>query len=457
MHTILVADDSVTIQQAVEIAFNKEPFSVVKAGSAAEALSRARDARASLVLADHQMPDKSGYELAEALRADPATAQIPVLILTSSAAPYDEARGRAAGAVGNIQKPFDCQSLLERVRALLGVAAGAGVPAGAPVTSAAPISAAVAATPRPPGLGIPPPAGGLPRPPGTSPFAAPPTAPRPAVGQPLAAQPVAAQPVATQPAPHSIGAAATPLSRAATPMPDKGVDPFGFGAAMGVPRPSAANPFTNPPTAASTPAPKAEPSFDISFDDAPVRPAPATPSASAVRPGSFAEAEFLEVADVDIAEISNVSSVPPVPAQTLPPAALAPVVAASPPSASPAPMSSALSSGLAPAPPMARAPTPVASSIADVGRITSKVDLQRLASLDAVGAATTKAMELATTAVVERATPAIAASAGNGAGVSKEAIGAEAREIIERIAWEVVPELAETIIREELQRLLKAR
>jgi hypothetical protein len=346
------------------------------------------------------------------------------------------------------------------VRAPLGVAAGAGVLAGAPVTSAAPMSAAVAAMPRPPGLGIPPPAGGLPRPPGTSPFVAPPTAPRPAVGQPPAAQPVAAQPAATQPAQHSIGAAATPLSRAATPMPDKGVDPFGFGAAMGVPRPSAANPFTNPPAAAAAaapaPAPKGEPSFDISFDDAPARPAPATPSASAVRPGSFAEAEFLEVADVDIAEISNVSTVPPVPAQTLPPAAVAPVVAASPAAASPATMSSALSSAVAPAPPMARAPTPVASSIADVGRITSKVDLQRLASLDAAGVTAAKAIEVATTAVVERAAPAIAA-AGNGAGASKEAIGAEARAIIERIAWEVVPELAETIIREELQRLLKAR
>ncbi|MCC7072476.1 MAG: response regulator [Deltaproteobacteria bacterium] len=449
MHTILVADDSVTIQQAVEIAFGKEPFSVVKAGSAAEAVARAKDARASLVLADHQMPDKSGYELAEALRADPATAQIPVLILTSSAAPYDEVRGRAAGAVGCIQKPFDCQSLLERVRALLGVAASApgALPVAVPATSAAPVSAAVAATPRPPGFGGPGAGAGFPRPPGTSPGAvpaspfgggalgAPPTAPRPAVAQPVVATP--------------ISAAATSLSRAPTPQPDKGADPFGFGAAMGgAPRPSATNPFTSSssPLASAAPAvAKVEPSFDISFDDAPARPAPSSvaaapapvssPPVSSVaassppRASSFAEAEFLEVADVDIAEITSPS---------LPPTPTAPMAAA-------------------PAPAMARAPTPVASSIAELGRITSKVDLQRLASLDAAGATATRAMETATAVVVDKAASALAVAGGNGAAPSHEVLSAEAREIVERIAWEVVPELAETIIREELQRLLKAR
>src|SRR5437879_2618178 len=104
MHTILVADDSVTILKAVEIVFDKEPFQVVKAGSGAEAIARAKELRPALVLADHAMSDKSGYEVAEALRADPSTSGIPVMILSGNTAPYDEGRARAAGVIGNVQK-----------------------------------------------------------------------------------------------------------------------------------------------------------------------------------------------------------------------------------------------------------------------------------------------------------------------------------------------------------------
>ena len=190
MHTILVADDSVTIQRAVEIAFDKEPFAVVKAGSGHEALARIRELRPHLVLADHTMPDQSGYDLAAALKADPSTSGIPVVLLSASANPYDEARGGAAGVVSHVQKPFDCATLLDRVRGILGVAAtapGTAVVAAAPAVSSAATSAA-AHMPRPPslggglagGLG-----GGLPRPPSPS------FPPRPAVAPPAPVTPPA--------------------------------------------------------------------------------------------------------------------------------------------------------------------------------------------------------------------------------------------------------------------------
>ena len=89
------------------------------------------------------------------------------------------------------------------------------------------------------------------------------------------------------------------------------------------------------------------------------------------------------------------------------------------------------------------------------GRSTSKVDLQRLASLDAEASQAGTAVEKAVSLVSDRAAPAIAAATG--AAPSREALGEEARQIVERIAWEVVPELAEVIIREEIQRLLKSR
>src|SRR5688500_14062964 len=114
-HTILVADDSVTIQKVVDIVFEKEPFTVVKVSNGADAIARARELRPHLVLADHMMPGKNGYEVAESLRADPATQGIPVVILSGSSAPFDEARARAAGVVMHVPKPFDCNTLLDRV------------------------------------------------------------------------------------------------------------------------------------------------------------------------------------------------------------------------------------------------------------------------------------------------------------------------------------------------------
>ncbi len=101
MHTILVADDSVTIQRAVEIALDREPFTLVKAASGHEALTRARELKPHLVLADHTMGDQSGYDLAAALRADPATSAIPVVLLSAAANPYDDGRLRS---VGNVNK-----------------------------------------------------------------------------------------------------------------------------------------------------------------------------------------------------------------------------------------------------------------------------------------------------------------------------------------------------------------
>ena len=116
MQTILLADDSATIRRAVEIAFHQElyagePFALIHVKSGAEALARARELHPSLVLADHSMPDQDGYALASALRDDPSTAAIPILMLSSKASAYDEARGHSAGIAGHVVKPFDCQSL----------------------------------------------------------------------------------------------------------------------------------------------------------------------------------------------------------------------------------------------------------------------------------------------------------------------------------------------------------
>lgn len=128
------------------------------------------------------------------------------------------------------------------------------------------------------------------------------------------------------------------------------------------------------------------------------------------------------------------------------------------------------------APVLARAPTPAieemgvgssdagrdlaeAVSVVDQTRVTARIAIDELVTAEepAQTAVTVPAgaVAAATAAVVAQAAPAIVASTGEAP--STAALSAEAKAIIERICWEIVPELAEVIIKEELQRLLKAR
>jgi CheY-like chemotaxis protein len=470
MHTILVADDSVTIQKAVEIVFDKEPFQVVKAGSGAEALSRAREVMPALVLVDHLMPDKNGYEVAEALKADAATANIPVLILSGNTAPYDEARARAAGVVGHLPKPFDCQTLLERVRTLLGVEATIhGTFAGGSPQPATP-SAAVAGMPRPPGLA------GLGRPPGLGGPPARPGVPAGVSGVPAAAAASSSPPTAAKQDPFGFGASlgassTTPVSsssgagsvattppRPSTPASSFGASPFG---ASAVPQSSPIGglggaPISSPPMATPasiTSGSSASSGAPVSASSASASPAssasPSSPSSPASPSGSskYAEADFME-ADIDMGDLASSSS-------SAPSSSASGASSASSASSAASASSSASSSSSAPA---ATNVNPFGGNGAAnnaAGRSTSKVDLQRLASLDAEASQAGSAIEKATELVADRAGSAI--TAATGAAPSREALGEEARQIVERIAWEVVPELAEVIIREEIQRLLKSR
>ena len=449
MHTILVADDSVTIQRAVEIVFDKEPFTVVKAGSGAEAMARVRELRPHLVLADHTMGDQSGYDLAAALKADPATAGIPVVLMSNAANPYDEGRGGASGIAGHVQKPFDCATMLERVRTILGVEATAP---GTFVSATPTATAATANMPRPPSLGG---FGGLPRP------AVPTFPPRPA-------------------------SLTSPAAVSSPPAPaPRGLDPFGLEAALSQPPVAAAPQVSVPPTVTSTPP---QPAF------APASYAPAAPLPSSIPTSLTPQAMSAPLSSpTSVASISQSGWQAMAPGQSIslpsaptPAPTPAPVHAAAhvvpPPAPTPTPGQSF--AGLAdetdfasvnPAPAafagLSSTPTPAPSTgwaaSTDLSKSTAKLDLSAIAAADVEAdaedllptngstASIAMATAAATAAVVAKAAPAI--EAATGAVPSREVLSAEARTIIERIAWEVVPELAELIIKEELARLLKAR
>ncbi len=117
--TILLADDSVTIQKVVGISFANEDVVLLTVDNGDDAVSRAREVRPDLVLADVMMPGLDGYEVCEALKSDPELRHVPVLLLSGTFEPYDEERAGRVGADGHITKPFEAQALVDEVNARL--------------------------------------------------------------------------------------------------------------------------------------------------------------------------------------------------------------------------------------------------------------------------------------------------------------------------------------------------
>jgi CheY-like chemotaxis protein len=117
--TLLLADDSVTIQKVVGITFANEDVELVTVDNGDDALIRARQLKPDLVLADIGMPGLDGYALCAAIRNEPSIAHTPVLLLTGTFETYDDERALEVGANGYISKPFEAQALVDRVFAML--------------------------------------------------------------------------------------------------------------------------------------------------------------------------------------------------------------------------------------------------------------------------------------------------------------------------------------------------
>src|SRR6266536_796110 len=116
---ILLADDSLTIQKVVELTFSDSGYELVCVSNGQKALDRIQQDRPDLVLADVVMPEKNGYEVCEAIKSNPATARIPVMLLSGTFEPFDRERAERIGADAIVSKPFDSQQLLAQVEALL--------------------------------------------------------------------------------------------------------------------------------------------------------------------------------------------------------------------------------------------------------------------------------------------------------------------------------------------------
>jgi two-component system chemotaxis sensor kinase CheA len=121
---ILVVDDALTVRELQRSILQRAGYDVRLATDGRQAMTKLAEDPVDLVLTDIEMPHMDGFELTKAIRAAPALANIPILILSSLSSDVDRQRGLDAGADGFIQKSgFDEASLLASVHRLLGAIA----------------------------------------------------------------------------------------------------------------------------------------------------------------------------------------------------------------------------------------------------------------------------------------------------------------------------------------------
>lgn len=119
---ILIVDDEPNIVISLEFLMKKEGFEVAVAVDGEEALAKVDSFRPDLVLLDVMMPKKSGFEVCESLRADPAKAGLLVVMLTAKGRETEVAKGLAIGADAYVTKPFSTKDLVAKIKGMLGTA-----------------------------------------------------------------------------------------------------------------------------------------------------------------------------------------------------------------------------------------------------------------------------------------------------------------------------------------------
>ena len=141
--TLLLADDSLTIQRVVELTFAGEDIKVVAVSDGDQAIAQLDTKPPDIVLADVGMPGRNGYDVAQHVKQSPTLSHIPVILLTGAFEPVDQAKASAVGCDAVLAKPFEPQLVIGRVRELL------TRPASAPTSTAAPVPEPVAAAEAP--------------------------------------------------------------------------------------------------------------------------------------------------------------------------------------------------------------------------------------------------------------------------------------------------------------------
>ncbi len=117
--TILVVEDEADIRELLRYNLVQEGFAVEEAADGAQALERIAQRSPELLVLDLLLPGMSGLELCRRLRGAPATATLPILMLTAKGAEVDRVLGLEMGADDYVVKPFSPREVMARVKALL--------------------------------------------------------------------------------------------------------------------------------------------------------------------------------------------------------------------------------------------------------------------------------------------------------------------------------------------------
>lgn len=118
---ILIADDEQNIVISLEFLMKREGFEVSVANDGEEALARIRSDAPDLVLLDVMMPRKTGFEVCQEVKSDPALQAVKILMLTAKGRDTEVAKGLAMGADEYMTKPFSTRELVAKVKSLLGL------------------------------------------------------------------------------------------------------------------------------------------------------------------------------------------------------------------------------------------------------------------------------------------------------------------------------------------------
>ncbi len=115
---VLIVDDERDLRALVDFNLRQAGWRTAQAETGAEALARARSLRPSVLVLDLNLPDVSGLDVCRLLRADEATRELPILMLTARGTEEDRVHGLELGADDYLPKPFSLRELVLRVEAV---------------------------------------------------------------------------------------------------------------------------------------------------------------------------------------------------------------------------------------------------------------------------------------------------------------------------------------------------
>lgn len=116
---ILVVDDDSEIVELVSFSLKQAGYSIGTAFNGMDAIKKARSLEPDLIVLDVMMPELDGLAVCEILRRDPATASIPIMMLTALSSELGRMAGLGSGASDFLSKPFSPRLLVARIKDLL--------------------------------------------------------------------------------------------------------------------------------------------------------------------------------------------------------------------------------------------------------------------------------------------------------------------------------------------------